>query len=106
MSDKIPGTTENWENRTLGADEQYVLVASPESSDAVDAAMGIQRVTVRITKQLFDKIQSVSSERHMSHRWFIKRALAFIVNDEELLKKVLDDIAPLPDEEARKDKSE
>jgi hypothetical protein len=106
MTEKIPGTIENWENRTLGADEQFVHVAAPEDSDALDEALGIKRITLRLNKELFGKVQVAALDNHASHQWFIKRILSYVMNDEEVLKKALDSFLPHLDDESAKEKPE
>jgi arginine/ornithine N-succinyltransferase beta subunit len=39
--DMIEDTVESWENRTLGADEKYVLVVNDVDHKQVDEALGI-----------------------------------------------------------------
>ena len=76
MENKIPGTTENWENRTLGASEQHVIPASPQASAEVDAALGLVTVKLRMPKQDVDKLEALAKSKDLILQAYIKSVLA------------------------------
>ena len=49
---KIKGTAEAWDSRELGADRKFVKVATPEMTGDVDAALGLQSISIRLDKNL------------------------------------------------------
>ena len=76
MENKIPGTTENWENRTLGASEQLAIPASPQASAEVDAALGLVTVKLRMPKQDVDKLEALAKSKDLILQAYIKSVLA------------------------------
>ncbi len=47
---KIEGTVENWENGSLGQDEQFARQASPEETAAILRAAGVQPSPSRLQR--------------------------------------------------------
>lgn len=76
MENKIPSTAENWDNRTLGSDEAFVKVASPEVNSAVDAALGLVTVKLRMGKADVDKLEALAKEKGLILQAYIKSVLA------------------------------
>lgn len=76
MENKIPGTTENWENRTLGASEQHAIPASPQASAEVDTALGLATVKLRMSKQDVDKLEALAKSKGLILQAYIKSVLA------------------------------
>ena len=72
----IPGTAENWDNRVLGSDEAFVNVASPEVNSAVDAALGLVTVKLRMGKADVDKLEALAKEKGLILQAYIKSVLA------------------------------
>ena len=76
MENKIPSTAENWDNRVLGSDEAFVNVASPEVNSAVDAALGLVTVKLRMGKADVDKLEALAKEKGLILQAYIKSVLA------------------------------
>lgn len=72
----IPGTVENWDNRVLGSDEAFVKVASPEVNSAVDTALGLVTVKLRMGKADVDKLEALAKEKGLILQAYIKSVLA------------------------------
>jgi hypothetical protein len=49
-----------WEDRTLGSDEEFVEVAPAEAEFALDAAVGMQAISIRLPKKLIDQYKLAS----------------------------------------------
>ena len=72
----IPGTVDNWDNRVLGSDEAFVKVASSEVNSAVDAALGLVTVKLRMGKADVDKLEALAKEKGLILQAYIKSVLA------------------------------
>ena len=57
---KIKDTTESWEDRTLGADEAHVGAADDTHEIALDDAMGMQSISIRLPKQLVSQYKLIA----------------------------------------------
>lgn len=61
MSKKIAGTPEAWDERLLGADEQYAVAASPEHDAVVDEALGLKLISIRLPATLIDDFKNIAT---------------------------------------------
>lgn len=71
-------TPEAWETRTLGADEAYVVKAGESHEVALDEALGMQSISIRLPKQLIEHYKLIAQfhevgyqplMRDVLHRW-------------------------------------
>lgn len=71
-------TPEAWENRTLGADEAYAVKADHSHEVALDEALGMQSISIRLPKQLIENYKLIAHfhgigyqplMRDVLHRW-------------------------------------
>ena len=58
---KIDGTEQAWDEGLLGASEEYVACAPFELEAAVDAAIGMQAISIRLPKQLVDTYRLIGN---------------------------------------------
>ena len=58
---KIAGTDEAWEGRELGADAAHAEVASAEHMSALDDALGMQAISIRMPKQMIEAYKLISA---------------------------------------------
>jgi hypothetical protein len=56
---KIRGTPEAWDERLLGADEQYVAVADADSS--IDDALGLKLISIRLPGSLIEDFKNIAT---------------------------------------------
>lgn len=84
MNDKqmIPGTEEAWDTGQLGADEKYVRVASPETHQQVDEALGLQMISIRLPKGLIDTYKTLASFHEIGYQPLMRDALTRFANNE------------------------
>lgn len=66
--EKIDSTPEAWESRQLGADESTVRRSSPESEAALDAALGLQLISIRLPKQLIDVYKLIAAHHGVGYQ--------------------------------------
>ncbi len=50
-----------WDERTLGADEDFVAVADDDTERRVDAAAGMQMISIRLRKSMIDDFKLLAS---------------------------------------------
>lgn len=60
MSKKIAGTPEAWDERLLGADEQHVAAAGPEHDAALDQALGLKLISIRLPESLIEDFKNIA----------------------------------------------
>lgn len=71
----IPGTAENWENRTLGADEAFVSRADPSDELKVDQSLGLVTVKLRMAKSDVDALEALAKEKGLILQAYIRSVL-------------------------------
>jgi uncharacterized protein (DUF4415 family) len=71
---KIPGTVEAWELGDLGEDEAHAVVA-PDESAALDRALGLQAVSIRLQKSLISDFKFLAEEHGMGYQPLMREAL-------------------------------
>ena len=57
---KIESTAETWESRALGASAEHVAVADTSHDLALDEALGLQSISIRLPKQLIDQYKLIA----------------------------------------------
>jgi hypothetical protein len=85
---KIKGTIEAWDERQLGADEAHAQVAGPEHNTALDEALGLQAISIRLPKQLIDAYKLIASHHGIGYQPLMRDILQRFVP--EGLREVLE----------------
>lgn len=65
---KIEGTDDAWEDGALGASVDHVAPASPEMEAAIDLALGMQSISIRLPKQLVDAYRLISAHHGIGYQ--------------------------------------
>jgi len=79
---KIEGTTEAWESRELGADEEFV--ASVDHDDGlIEEAVGLQMISIRLQKSLLEELKLIANINGLGYQPLIKQALKRFVEGEK-----------------------
>lgn len=60
MAKKIESTDQAWDDRTLGASAEHVVVASEETAAALDDALGLQSISIRLPKQMIEQYKLIA----------------------------------------------
>ena len=89
MTNKIEGTTEAWESRELGADEDFV--ASVDHDDAlIEEAVGLQMISIRLQKSLLEELKLIANINGLGYQPLIKQALKrFVEGEKKMILKQL-----------------
>ena len=98
-TEKIEGTEENWENRTLGADENFVAIARKTGWQENDAEeLGLKSISIRLQVKLLDELKMIAEINSIGYQPLIKQVLHRFVEAE--MKNLLKEAAI----QARKEK--
>ena len=57
---KIESTDEAWDERRLGASDEHVVVAADEHAFALDDALELQSISIRLPKQMIDQYKLIA----------------------------------------------
>jgi hypothetical protein len=72
---KIVGTPEAWDEGRLGTDPAHVRVAPPEVSRAVDDALGMQAISIRLDKDLIETFKTIAKIHGMGYQPLMREVL-------------------------------
>jgi uncharacterized protein (DUF4415 family) len=72
---KIEDTAEAWESGALGRDPAFARVASPETQKAVDDALGLQAISIRLDKSLIDDFKTIAKIHGIGYQPLMREAL-------------------------------
>lgn len=61
MTKKIIGTSEAWDERLLGADDQFVVATEPGADSAVDDALGLKLISIRLPGSLIEDFKNIAT---------------------------------------------
>ncbi|WP_369600439.1 hypothetical protein AAIA72_11375 [Hahella sp. SMD15-11] len=96
---KIEGSVDAWENRELGAEEQFVAIANDINEEALDDSLGLQMISIRIQKSLLEDLRQLAKIHGLGYQPLMKQILQRFVECE---KKRLLNQASAEAEQARK----
>ena len=104
MNTKLVKNTEQaWDSRALGADEQFVAVADESHESALEEALELQAISIRLPKDLirnykliadFHRVGYQPLMRDVLHR-FVKSALKEILEEQIKAEKAKPERPPL-----------
>lgn len=85
---KIKDSVEAWESRALGADESYVEVADDSHEAALDDALGLQSISIRLPKQLISQYKLIAHFHGVGYQPLMRDVMARFVPS--ALKEILE----------------
>lgn len=85
---KIKDTTEAWESRALGADEAHVEVADQSHEAALDDALELQSISIRLPKQLISQYKLIAHFHNVGYQPLMRDVMARFVPN--ALKEILE----------------
>ena len=101
---KIESTDEAWEERTLGASEGHVVVAGDEYLTALDDALGLQSISIRLPKQMIEQYKLIAHFHGVGYQPLMRDVMARFVPgaiteileaEREKAEKMQKDLPPL-----------
>ena len=100
---RVKDTEEAWDTRALGADEQYVVVADESHEAALEEALELQAISIRLPKDLIRNYKLIADfhgvgyqplMRDILHR-FVGPALKEILEEQIKAEKAKPERPPL-----------
>lgn len=76
---KIPNTTKAWEDGLLGRDEKFVGVADASHEAALDEALGLQAISIRLPRQLIEHYKLIAHFHGVGYQPLMRDVLARFV---------------------------
>lgn len=78
---KIETDEDPWENRGLGADENFVQVAE-DVGDEIDSALGLRPISIRLQQSLIDNLKALATLNGLGYQPLIRQVLTRWVDGE------------------------
>ena len=75
MVKKINGNIEAWENRELGASEAHVRKASPETEAAIEDALGLKAISIRLPRSTIDTYKALAQMHGVGYQPLMRDAI-------------------------------
>jgi hypothetical protein len=76
---KIANTAESWENGSLGQTEKFVTVADKSAEDALDEALGLQSISIRLPRQLIAEYKFIAEVHGVGYQPLMRDVLSRFV---------------------------
>ena len=70
-----------WDNRELGATEEFVKAAAPERNKEVDDALGLQLISMRFQKDIIAKLKEIAVEEGIGYQPLIRQVMNKFVRE-------------------------
>lgn len=72
---KIHSSEEVWDNRELGASEEFVRKSSPDREKALDDSLGLQTISIRLQKALIEDLKNLAEEDGIRYQPYVRQIL-------------------------------
>ena len=99
---KIPGTDEAWDSGELGRDEQYVGVIKDDQDSAIDDALELKQVSIRLQKSLIEDFKIIAKLNGIGYQPLMRRVPTLFALSEK--KKLFNQMMAEIEECAEKEK--
>lgn len=64
-----------WDSRDLGASEEHVRKANKDREMALDDALGLQAISIRLQKSLIENLKRLANEDGIGYQPYIRQLL-------------------------------
>lgn len=95
---------DEWESQKLGATKKYARKVSSEREEAVDDALGLQLVSIRLQKTLINTLKKIALEEGIGYQTYIRQLLTQHVKNAAIPAKKMKE-ATLPASKATRPKT-
>lgn len=75
--------TEKWEKRELGAAEKYAAPSAKDEGDAVDSALGLQLISIRLQGSLIEELKELAVQEGLGYQPLMRMVLTRYVKENE-----------------------
>jgi predicted DNA binding CopG/RHH family protein len=82
MISKIKGTTQDWESGKLGRNAEHAIEASLEEELALDDALELKLISIRLQKSLIKKLKLIANYRGIGYQPLVRDVLSRFVGGE------------------------
>jgi len=72
---------DKWENRELGAEEQYVKKASPERTKRINQSLGLQLISIRLPQEILEAFKKFAHEDGIGYQPLIRQIITKYTRD-------------------------
>jgi predicted DNA binding CopG/RHH family protein len=76
-----------WESGELGRNEQHVKRASDETESAVDSALGLQLISIRLQKKMIEDLKFIAKAHGIGYQPLVRDVLDRFIEHE--VKKII-----------------
>ena len=83
MSMQKKQNTDQWESRQLGASAKHAIASPPGENEAVDQALGLQAISIRLQSTLIDDLKEIAKETGLAYQPLIRMVLTTYVKENE-----------------------
>jgi hypothetical protein len=101
--DKILGTDEAWDDRTLGADDGFVAVAQDADEEAIDDALELKPISIRLHKSLIEDFKLIAQLHGIGYQPLMRQVLTRFAECEK--KQILREFVAASEREQKKEAS-
>lgn len=74
------GTADQWEDRSLGATEEFVAVAPAEHQSELDAAIGLRAISIRVPSELIDQYKAAAHLLGLGYQPLMRDAMQRMIH--------------------------
>jgi len=85
---KIIGTDQAWDNRELGASLEHAKQADAQDQNALDAALGLAPISIRLPREMVDAYKLIASHHGIGYQPLMRDVLQRYIK--EGLKEVME----------------
>lgn len=89
ITDKSASGADAWESGALGRDEKFVKKASAAQKQALQEALGLQMISIRLQQQLIDDLKFIATAHGIGYQPLIRDVLSRFVVTEK--KQIIND---------------
>lgn len=82
-NEKNDSSSERWDNRELGASEEFVRKSSPEREKKLDDSLELQTISIRLQKLLIENLRGLAEEDGIGYQPYIRQILMRHVRREQ-----------------------
>lgn len=79
MATRKKYTTEDWDSRAVGASPEHAVAAPKSENDAVDAALGLRSIAIRLPVEMIDQYKLLAHFHGVGYQPLMRDVLARFV---------------------------
>lgn len=88
---KIPSTDEAWDDGSLGQDERYVAVADESAEVALNEALNLRAISIRLPKKLVQEYKLIAHHHGVGYQPLMRDVLERFVPG--AMREILEELA-------------